>query len=72
MKVNDKLPCHECAPAAWRKTHDITGSYELDAGIERSNNTDLPARLRFYTSRDTNLYGSRSAYNGYHGYSGDD
>ena len=61
---------HECAPAEWRNTPDMTGSYELDATIQRSANTDLPKRLRLYMENET-AYGARTGYDGYHNYGGD-
>lgn len=63
-------PCHECAPAEWRTTRDITGSYELDAVIERCTNADVLHRLAYYLERDT-AYGPLTGYDAYHGYSGD-
>jgi hypothetical protein len=64
--------CHECAPQEWRRTPDITGSYELDAVIHKNGNKDLPHRLAYFCESTTNNYGPRTGYNGYHGYSGDD
>ena len=72
--MESKIPrgqCHECAPKEWRRTPVVTGSYELDAGIARSKNKDLPARVRFYVENVDNAYGPLTAYNGYHGYGGD-
>ena len=64
-------PMHKCAPEEWRHTPDLTGSYELDAVIAKTNNKDMSARLSFYLDRSDNLYGPRTGYSGYHGYSGD-
>ena len=61
---------HECAPAEWRNTPDMTGSYELDATIARTKNVDLPARLRLYMENEV-AYGARTGYDGYHNYGGD-
>lgn len=62
---------HQFAPREWRRTPDVTGSFELDASIERCTNKDLPKRMQFYVERD-NAYGPKTGYDGYHGYSGDD
>jgi len=62
--------CHECAPQEWRKTPVVTGSYELDAVINRNGNKDLPHRLAYYVDKP-NIYGARTGYDGYDGYSGD-
>lgn len=64
--------CHECAPKIWRTTPQVTGSYELDAGIARNENKNLPTRVKFFVEANDNIYGGRTAYNGYHGYTGDD
>jgi len=74
-------PCHECAPAEWRHTPDLTGSFELDEVIRKNANRNIPARLEYYLagftagradSLDENVYGPRTGYNGYSGYHGDD
>jgi len=65
-------PTHECAPKVWRDTPQITGCYELDAGIMRNENRDLPARVRMFIEPNNNLYGPKTGYGGYRGYSGDD
>ena len=64
--------CHDCAPQEFRQTPNITGSFELDAVIAANKNKDIPSRLSFYVDRSQNLYGPRTGYDGYHGYSGDD
>ena len=61
---------HEAAPKEWRRTPDITGSFELDASIARSKNKDVPIRLKSYLERE-NAYGARTGYDGYHNYGGD-
>jgi hypothetical protein len=72
MKAPTNVTCHECAPKDWRKTPSFTGSYELDGVIERSQNGDLPARMRMYADMgDNKVYGPLTGYNGYSGYSGD-
>ena len=65
-------PCHTCAPKLYRHTPQITGSYELDAGIARNGNKNLPARVAMFVEPNDNIYGSKTGYSGYHGYSGDD
>lgn len=61
---------HQCAPKEWRRTPDVTGSFELDASIARCKNGDLAKRMQFYVERE-NAYGPITGYDGYHGYSGD-
>lgn len=63
---------HRCCPQEWRNVPDLTGSYELDAVIHKNSNRDIPARLEMYLDRSDPLYGPRTGYSGYHGYSGDD
>lgn len=71
MRYPKGSPHHECAPAEWRRTPDITGSYELDAVIHANTNKDLPSRMAMYLEKST-AYGAKTGYDGYHGYSGDD
>ena len=61
---------HECAPKDWRRTPDMTGSYELDASIKRTRNRDVPDRLKMFVENET-AYGARTGYDGYHNYGGD-
>jgi hypothetical protein len=61
---------HTVCPEEWRRTPDMTGSYELDAVIKRSRNKDVPDRLKMYLENES-AYGPRTAYNGYHNYGGD-
>jgi hypothetical protein len=64
---------HDAAPKEWRRTPDLTGSYELDAAIMRNPNKDIPHRLAYYLKgQDDVAYGPVTAYNGYRNYSGDD
>jgi len=65
-----RLPCHECSPKDWRTVHDITGSHELDAVIERSKNGDMRNKLQDYVTRDE-AYGPLTGYSGYRNYRGD-
>ena len=64
--------CHDCCPKSWRAVPKLTGDYDLDATIEHRSNKNLPARLEIYVKRGANVYGPRTNYRGYHGYSGDD
>lgn len=61
---------HECSPQDWRRTPDMTGSYELDAAIMANKNKNIPDRLKMYLEND-NAYGARTGYDGYHNYGGD-
>ncbi len=70
MRYLKGQPMHECCPQEWRRTQDLTGSFELDAVIQRNNNPDLRSRLEFYLERE-NAYGARTGYDGYHNYGGD-
>ena len=72
MKAPRTIPCHQCAPKEWRRVPDLTGSYELDGVIQRNSNKDIPHRLEYYLDGLDNGYRPKTAYNGYHGYSGDD
>ena len=72
MRNRKGHPHHQVAPAEWRRTPDLTGSYELDAVIARNSNKNLPARLDMYLDKGDNIYGPKTGYSGYHGYSGDD
>lgn len=62
---------HKAAPKGWRDVPDCTGDYDLDATIMHRDNADLPRRLALYTRKKGGSYGPLSAYNGYHGYRGD-
>lgn len=70
MRRQKGFESHEAAPEAWRRTPDMSGSYELDAAIQRSQNKNVPARLKMYLERET-AYGARTGYDGYHNYGGD-
>lgn len=72
MRTPKNCHYHQCCPQEWRRTPDLTGSYELDAVIHKNPNRDIPARLRMYLDQSDTLYGPRTGYSGYHGYSGDD
>ena len=66
-------PKHQCCPDDWRRTPDLTGSYELDAAIARNSNKDIPHRLEYYCSSygngasSDNAYAPKTAYRGYKG-----
>lgn len=70
MRTPKGSECHSCAPEEWRRTPNITGSYELDAVIHANPNKDMVSRLQMYCERPT-AYGPLTGYDGYHGYSGD-
>ena len=71
MRAKRGFPCHQCAPEEWRRTPDLTGSYELDAVILPNPNRDMAQRLEYYLDCGDNVYSARTGYNGYHNYSGD-
>lgn len=72
MKRPSHTPSHCFCPKEWRHIPDMTGSYELDAVLRHNPNKDLPSRLELYLDREDPLYGPKTGYSGYHGYSGDD
>ncbi len=61
---------HRICPRDWRETPDVTGCYELDAVIARSNNADVRNRLWFYSGK-VNAYGPLTGYSAYENYHGD-
>lgn len=65
-----KNQLHEIAPADYRNTERITGDFEFDASIAACKNSDMPKRLKLYTT--ANVYGYRTNYAGYDAYHGDD
>lgn len=72
MRAPKGHPTHKVAPAEWRGVPDLTGSLELDRVISANPSKAMQARLSFYLDRGDNLYGPKTGYSGYHGYSGDD
>ena len=64
--------CHTCSPQAWHDVPVLTGDYDFDATILHTGNRSLPARLALYIKTSGPTFGPRTAYNGYHGYGGDD
>lgn len=52
---------HQCAPAEWRHTPDMTGSYEMDCVIARCKNKDMQQRLRDHLTEDV-AYKINTAY----------
>lgn len=68
--------CHVCAPKDWLQTPNVTGDFELDASIAHCHNVNAKDRLKMHSGQPVDgsgaAYGHKSAYNGYHGYSGDD
>jgi hypothetical protein len=71
MRRMKGFQCHVCCPAEWRQTQNMTGSYELDATINRMKNTDMRDRLKDHLATGSDAYGPLTAYNGYRNYSGD-
>jgi hypothetical protein len=66
---------HSVAPKEWRRTSNITGDYDMDASILHSKNQAVPTKLKMYVKSDLGkdpIYGQRTGYDGYSGYSGDD
>lgn len=62
---------HRCCPDEFKRTSDVTGSFELDAVIQKNPNRDMKARLDMFLDDEDNAYGPITGYSGYHGYSGD-
>lgn len=73
MDTAKGIPCHECAPSAWRHTPVLSGSFELDKTIAASANPDVASRMKFQVGgcATQSPFGPRTGYNGYSGYSGD-
>ena len=63
MRKMKRYPNHECCPQDWRRTSDLTGSYELDGMIQRTPNKDMSAKLEDHLMSDV-AYQKRTAYNG--------
>lgn len=78
MKHPPGCPTHMCAPKEFRRTPNLTGSFELDKTIHQNPNKNMRDRLAFYAGvqsghhRDNQGYGPRTNYDGYDGYSGDE
>jgi hypothetical protein len=62
MKKLAKYSNHGCCPKDWRQVSDLTGSYELDAVIQRAHNRDMVAKLEDHLVTDV-AYQKRTAYN---------
>lgn len=54
---------HDCCPKDWRGIHDMTGSYELDALIDRVPRPAVLQKLEDHLVTDV-AYQKRTAYNG--------
>ena len=54
---------HQCCPADWKQTANMTGSYELDAMIEHTKNKDMADRLRDHLADGQTAYSIRNGYN---------
>lgn len=68
MRRPKNCELHRCAPKDWRHVPNLSGDYDMDKSIMRSNNKNLPDRLKLY--RVTS--GPVTNYHGYDNYSGDD
>lgn len=53
---------HECAPAEWRQTQDLTGGYELDKVISQNSNRDMAKRLQDHLVSEV-AYQVKTGYN---------
>jgi hypothetical protein len=60
------------SPKSWHSVPNVTGDYDFDATILHRSNSDMPKRLQLYVKTKGPAFGPRTAYNGYHGYGGDD
>jgi len=58
---------HQCAPAGWRHTPNMTGDYDLDASIMHCSNPDMAGKIRNYLMTDRRPYQNthRTAYTAY-------
>lgn len=63
MKQPKGIPHHNCCPAEWRQTPNMTGSYELDATIMRMSNKDMADRLKDHLAGDNRAYQIKTPYN---------
>ncbi len=63
---------HECCPAEWRKTDNVTGDHEFDESLARARkqNPDLDKKIHNYVIPSYS-FGARTAYSGYNNYGGD-
>lgn len=62
---------HTVAPKIYRHTPNITGDYDLDASIMHGKHSPaMESKLK--THRSETVYGPKTGYDGYQGYSGDD
>lgn len=57
---------HNCCPEEWKRTPDMTGSYEMDGMIMRTKNKDMCDRLRDHLVGDQ-AYKQRTGYGAYNG-----
>lgn len=54
---------HQAAPKDWRRTPDMTGSYEMDAVIMSNPNKDMADRLKEHLTGDQ-AYQRKTSYGG--------
>lgn len=62
MRKKSGFPDHQCCPQDWRKTPDMTGSFELDAMIMHTKNKNMESMLKDHLASDA-AYQVRTAYN---------
>jgi hypothetical protein len=71
MKRPKHAQDHIVAPKIYRNTPIITGDYDLDASIMHGKHSPaMESKLKDHTKQV--IYGQRTGYNSYDGYSGDD
>ena len=63
MRRPKGFPNHNCCPEEWKNTPCMTGSYELDAAIKRTNNKDMADRIKDHLSDGSTAYSIRNGYN---------
>ncbi len=63
MRNPKQFQRHDCCPADWKRTPDMTGSFELDAVIIKSPNKDMCDRLENHLVGDV-AYKRKTPYSG--------
>ena len=63
MRRPKGFPNHNCCPAEWKGTPNMTGSFELDAMIKHTNNKDMADRIKDHLADSSTAYSIRNAYN---------
>jgi hypothetical protein len=71
MKRPKHAQDHTVAPKMYRNTPNITGDYDLDASIMHGKHSPaMESKLKGHVKET--VYGPKTGYDGYQGYSGDD